>query len=196
MAAQVEILLTSEKFVKSVTSISDNLAGKYLLPAIREAQDMQLRNVLGDALLARLKTLVRADFNGDFNDDFLAAYDGSEPDYRDLLRRCQYFLAYTSVVEVLWKVSFKVANFGVVRDTDDNHQGASVEELSRTQAYWQAKADGCCLDLQNWLLERREKFPELSGAQCARIGSNLRSAATCGVWLGGPRGKRRGGRRR
>ena len=35
MAAQVEILLTSEKFVKSVTSISDNLAGKYLLPAIR-----------------------------------------------------------------------------------------------------------------------------------------------------------------
>ena len=33
-----EILLTSEAFVKSVTNVSDNLAGKYILPSIREAQ--------------------------------------------------------------------------------------------------------------------------------------------------------------
>ena len=31
-------LITSESFVKAVTSISDNIAGKYLLPSITELQ--------------------------------------------------------------------------------------------------------------------------------------------------------------
>ena len=53
-----EILLSSEQFVKSVTSISDNVAGKYLLPSLREAQDVGLRGIIGDTLLAKLKQLV------------------------------------------------------------------------------------------------------------------------------------------
>ena len=196
--ANIQILLTSEKFVKSVTSISDNVAGKYLLSAIREAQDVQLRNILGDALLQRLKNLVGADFNMDFSDDFLTSdkFAATELNYKDLLRRCQYFLAYTSVVEVLWRVSYKVANFGVVRNTDENMQGASGEEMERTRIFWQAKADSCCLDLQNWLLANRSLFPELSDSQCGKIKSNLMSAATCGIWLGGPRGKIIGGCKR
>lgn len=196
--ANIQILLTSEKFVKSVTSISDNVAGKYLLSAIREAQDVQLRNILGDALLQRLKDLVGADFNMDFPDDFQTSdkFAGIELNYKDLLRRCQYFLAYTSVVEVLWRVSYKVANFGVVRNTDENMQGASGEEMERTRTFWQAKADSYCLDLQNWLLANRSLFPELSDSQCYKIKSNLMSAATCGIWLGGPRGKMVGGGKR
>ena len=196
--ANVQILLTSEKFVKSVTSISDNVAGKYLLSAIREAQDIQLRNILGDALLQKLKDLVGADFNMDFSDDFQTPdkFTGTELNYKDLLRRCQYFLAYTSVVEVLWRVSYKVANFGIVRNTDENMQGASGEEMERTRTFWQAKADSYCLDLQNWLLANRSLFPELSDSQCCKIKSNLTSAATCGIWLGGPRGKMVGGCKR
>ena len=53
-----EILLSSEKFVKSVTSVSDNIAGKYILPSLREAQEQGLKGILGDALLAKLKSLV------------------------------------------------------------------------------------------------------------------------------------------
>ena len=34
-----EVLLTSEAFVKSATGLRDNLAGAYLLPSIREAQE-------------------------------------------------------------------------------------------------------------------------------------------------------------
>ena len=54
-----EILLSSEAFVKSVTSASDNLSGKYILPSLREAQEIGLRGILGDDLLAKLKDLIK-----------------------------------------------------------------------------------------------------------------------------------------
>ena len=50
-----EVLLTSEAFVKSQMSISDNVAGKYILPSIREAQDDGLREILGDNLYEAIK---------------------------------------------------------------------------------------------------------------------------------------------
>ena len=54
-----EILLSSEAFIKSVTNISDNVSGKYILTSLREAQDVGLRNILGDNLLEKLKALVK-----------------------------------------------------------------------------------------------------------------------------------------
>ena len=53
-----EILLTSERFVKSVTNVSDNLEGKYLQAGIREAGDIYLENILGSALVQALKRKV------------------------------------------------------------------------------------------------------------------------------------------
>jgi hypothetical protein len=44
-------LLTSTDFVKSNTNISDNISDKYLLATIKEAQNEDLRGVVGDALL-------------------------------------------------------------------------------------------------------------------------------------------------
>ena len=52
-----EILLTSEVFVKSVSNISDNVAGKYILPSIREAQEIKLKSILGSCLLSTLKMM-------------------------------------------------------------------------------------------------------------------------------------------
>lgn len=170
-----EILLTSEAFVKSATSISDNLAGKYLRPSIREAQDIGLRGILGDTLLERLKADVAA-----------GTIAGQ---YKILLDRAQYYLAYMAVVEVTGKVALKVANFGVVRTQDENVQTASQEDISGLRFYYQSKADHCCVELQNYLLNNRADFPELTEGDYNRIRANLYSAATCGVWLGGPRGR-------
>lgn len=192
-----DILLTSEKFVKSVTSISDNVAGQYLLPSIREAQEMGLRRILGDALLERLKGLVQTiGQRGSFSFDFSDAFDvDPNSDYRALLDHCQYYLAYMAVVELCGKVSYKIVNMGVVRTSDERVQPVSHDEMSKTEYYWQSKADAYAYELQRWLLEHRTQYPELAECHCARMRSNLRSAATCGLWLGGARGRRkRGGR--
>lgn len=181
-----EILLSSEAFVKSVTSISDNLSGKYVLPSLREAQEIGLKGILGDCLLSKLKSLVK---DGSINED-------SNVKYKELIDRCQYYLAYVTIVEVTNKTSFKIGNFGVVKSTDENLQVASQDEIAKMQYYYQSKADACCYELQGWLLDNRSSFPELSDCDCRRISSNLYSAATCGIFLGGARGKTKGRCRR
>ena len=174
-----EILLSSEAFVKSVTSASDNLSGKYILPSLREAQEIGLKGILGDALLSKLKGLIKS---GDLETEA----DGV---YKSLVDHCQYYLAYMTIVEVTNKVSYKVGNFGVTKTQDENLQVATQDEIAKMQYYYQSKADACCLDLQNFLLENRADYPELTECCCQRIASNLHSAASCGIFLGGARGK-------
>ena len=176
----MEILLSSEKFIKQVTSISDNVAGKYILPSLREAQEVGLKGILGGCLLERLKSLVS---DGSIDREENAAY-------KELLDRCQYYLAYRTMVEVCVKVSYKVGNFGVVKTTDEHVESANSDEIVRMQHYYEDKADGLCYGLQGWILDNRDFFPELEDCDCDRIESNLYSAASCGIWLGGPRGRK------
>lgn len=188
-----EILLTNEAFVKAVSNLSDNVAGKYLMPSIREAQEIKLKGILGHALLEKCKTLVkynqfRASFNLDFNNDFEWSFGGNE-NYRALIDECQYFLAYSTIVEVIYKTSFKLANMGLVKSADQNMQPPTKAEIDNQRAYYQSKADAEALRLQAYLLENQTKYPELNKNDIHRIHSNLYSAATCGLFLGGARGK-------
>ena len=176
--ATTEILLTSEAFIKSITSISDNLAGKYLLPSLREAQEVGLRSILGDCLLDALKGMVAEGMLDD------AA--------RELIENhVRYYLAYKTVTEVLYKSSFKVTNFGVAKSQDENLQVALTDEIGKLSYYYEAKADAACYRMQCWLLDHRAAFPALDDCGCRRMRANLYSAASCGLWLGGPRGKER-----
>lgn len=175
-----EILLSSEAFVKSVISASDNLSGKYILPSLREAQEIGLKGILGDDLLSKLKTLIK-------NNTLETESDGV---YKTLVDHCQYYLAYKTIVEVTNKVSYKIGNFGVTKTQDENLQVATQDEIAKMQYYYQSKADACCLDLQNFLLEHRTDYPELTECCCHKIESNLYAAATCGIFLGGARGRK------
>ena len=170
-----EYLLTSEDFIKSVTNISDNLSGKYLQGAIREAQEESLRSILGSRLLNKCKGLLAArELTGD---------------YKELVDRCQYVLAYTAITNVVLKASYKITNFGVAKSNDENLSVATMDEIVANQGYYQAKADAACYQLQTWLLENRTLFPELAACDCERMKSNITAAATCGIWLGGARGR-------
>jgi hypothetical protein len=174
-----EVLLTNEAFVKGVSSISDNLAGKYMLPSIREAQEVKYRGIVGDTLLAKLKELVGSG----------AIHQPENAAYKELVDQSQFLIAYNAIVEIAVKVTFKIANAGVVKTPDENIQVAAEPDMAKVQEYYQAKADSEALNLQNFLLNNRGSYPELSEGECHRIHSNLYSAATCGLWLGGPRGK-------
>lgn len=175
-----EILLTSEKFVKGTSNISDNVAGKFLLPCIREAQEVYLKGILGSCLLDAIKSRVA---DGTIDDT------EAEP-YKALLDECQYFLAYQSIVLLLPRVTYKVGNFGLSKSSDENLQVVTPDELARQEEFYQSMADARCYDLQGWLYERKEAYPELDECACSRLKSNLYSAATSGIWLGGPRAKR------
>ena len=176
-----EILLSSETFIKSVTNISDNVAGKYILSSLREAQEVSLKSIIGESLLEKLKTLVK---DGKIDQE-------GNLDYKYLVNKCQYYLAYMTIVELIYKVSYKIGNAGLVKTSDENLQVATLDEMIAQKEYYQGKADFHCYELQNFILNRRSAFPEVDDCTCRKIHANLYSAATCGIFLGGARGKRR-----
>lgn len=176
-----EVLLSSETFIKSVTNISDNIAGKYILSSLREAQEVGLKGILGERLLGKLKTLIS---KGEIDSE-------QNANYKSLVDKCQYYLAYMTIVELVYKVSYKIGNAGVVKTADENLQVASFEEISAQKEYYQGKADYFCMELQNYILDHRTDLPEVNDNDCHKIKSNLYSAATCGIFLGGARGKKR-----
>ena len=154
-----EILLSSENFIKSVTNISDNVNGKYILPALREAQEIDLKGIIGSTLLETLKILVA--------DDAVELQDNSH--YKDLIEQCQYFLAYTVVARLCVITSYKINNVCVNKASDENMEVVSLDEVYNIQSFYQKKADHYCSELQNFLLENRSKYPELNSNQCYKI---------------------------
>ena len=174
------VLLTSEKTVKELACINDNVASAYILSAITEAQETKLKSILGPALLASLKAKV---------EDGTLDVPGNEY-YKELVDQCQYFLAYTAVTELTYKTTFKITNFGVVRSSDENLSVPDFEDVAKVREYYQAKADYYCIELQTYAFKHWREFPELTANCRERIKSNLYSAASCGIFLGGARGKR------
>lgn len=174
-----DVLLTSEEFVKSYSNISNNVNGKYLRVAIREAQEIELREILGSCLLNKLKALVEAE-------ELELPENGI---YMEIIDQCQYFLAYTAVKNLCLTTSYKIDNIGVSQTYDENIQSMSLEDTYNIMEQYARKADYYCHLLQEFLISRKEFIPELTDSQCSCIQANLYHAATGGIWMGGRRGK-------
>lgn len=180
MEKKTEILLISEDTIKDNSAVSDNVAGKYIRAAIRAAQETSFRSLVGDALLGKLKDLVRDD----------EIDEAGNAAYKALLDVSQYYLLYTSLVELIPVVTVKIANAGAVKTPDEKVEVVSQEQVSLEQERYQGKADMECRRIQDYLLNNRAAYPELSECDCRRIHANLYSAASSGIFLGGARGRR------
>ena len=173
------VYLIDPELVKQLTNISSNIEGKVLGPAIIEAGNA-LRDVVGDALCDKLEELVaneKIDLDESLN-------------YKLLLDKSQYFLAYTAAALTTTLTAVKIDNFGVSRSTDEHIESLSLTDVFTISEHYQKKADEYCGKLQNWILKNKKKFPELTENQCNDIKANLYSAASCGIWLGGTRSPR------
>lgn len=170
-----DILLITEQSIKNITNISDNMSGKLLLTAIRESQEINLREILGDALLDELKRQV--------------AENDVRETYNHLILQCQYYLAYQSCANICMITSVKIDSAGLQRVSDEKMEPLPVSEVNQIHDYYQTKADFYCERLQHYLLQHKGDFPELNTRQCNTINANLYSSASCGIFLGGPRSK-------
>lgn len=177
----MEVLLISEKTVKTITNLDENIAGKFLQSAIREAQEINLQDIIGTRLLTKLKELVT---NNQLDDT-------ANQSYQYLIEKIQYYLAYQTIAGLPMKVAYKISNMGVMKTRDENTENASLSEVDLTKSYYQLKADDYAQRLQAYLRANRASFPELGQNECGDVKPNLSSAATCPIWLGGARGKGR-----
>lgn len=175
-----DILLTTESFVKQVTNISDNINGKVMQSAIRESQEMDLKQVVGSNMISKLKELVE---DGSIEEQENEAY-------KNLLDECQYFLAYATMAKLIPILTFKIDNIGVSSTQDENITTFNVEDTFEIKNYYDKKVDWYRMELQNYILENKSSLPEISTNTANKIHANLFSAASGGLWLGGKRGKR------
>lgn len=168
-------LLFQEDFVKGLLPLSENVGGGYLRTAMFEAQEVDLKGITGACLLDRLKAVAEA--------------GTLEPSiYTTAIDKCLFYLAYRTLVRLIPKVSFKVASAGTYQVEDERTQPLTAAMVNSLVDEYTNSADFFAYELQGWLLENKADLPELCGCDCERLRSNLLSAASCGIWLGGPRG--------
>lgn len=167
---RTEVLLTSEQFVKTVTNISDNLSGKLILPAIREAQFFGLKNIIGNKLYSSLLSAV-----GDGT-----IYDDDKVELKELLDISQYYLAYSAVANVVILTAVKIDNIGVVNVNDDKSSNIGLNDSFSIRDFYQKKADYYASQIQKCLKGMKGFIDSCN--------TNTYSAATSSIWLGGYRG--------
>lgn len=169
-----DVFLVSENAVRQLLAVSDNVAGQFTAVAIREAQEVDYRRVIGAALLDQLKGLVATQSIG------LPGY----VEYRALLDASQLYLAYAAAVRLMPRVQYKVANVGVFKAGDDHATPVSYDDTAAITDSYRTVRDAFCRDLQAYLLRHAGEFPELAECHCREIRAQLNHTATCGIYLG------------
>ena len=176
-----KILLVSEDYIKTNSNLNDNVWGDYLLPAIREAQDMGLQSIIGSCLYNQILTLV----------DNSTIADSGNTAYKVLLDEyIQPYLLYQVLTDLIPIIGTKLANLGTVISNDEHIINLTEAERSNLKHYYEMRADFYCRRMQEYLLNNKDLYPELKECDCERMRSNLKSAASTGMWLGGYRGRR------
>lgn len=176
-----KVLLVSEDTIKTYSGLNDNIWGKSLLPAIREAQEIGLQGIIGSCLYQSLCSKVE--------DGSIA--DPKNTAYKTLLdEQISYYMIYKTISDLIPIIGVKLANIGTVISNDERIQNLTEDERSRIDTYYEYRSDFYAKRLQEFLLNNKELYAELDECSCSQMKANLESAASTGLWLGGFRGKR------
>lgn len=171
----IKALVISENYMRTNFQISNNVETKYLIAAIETAQELYLQPIVGACLYNRLL-------------DGIAAGDLSDSE-RELLNVAKRFIGFRVMAELCTITTFKINNIGLNSTKDENVETFDVSDTMLVRQYFINQADFYAKRIQEFLLHNQKAYPELGCCDCHSIKKNLYSAASCGIWLGGPRGK-------
>ena len=175
------VLLISEDALKTYSNLNKNTFGDWILPAIREAQEMGLMPIIGECLYNKICELVA---DGSINDVLFTAY-------KDLLDdKIQPYLIYKTLSNIIPILNAKMANLGVVVTNDEHVVNLTQSESDLLKAYYSERCDFYTKRLQDFIKSNQSAFPEIS-CGCGKMQPNLESSEnSIGIWLGGSRGKK------
>ena len=160
--------------VKAASLVNYNCDDETLGYAIREAQDVYLKEILGNALLEKCVELA----SGDTLDN-----EGNEA-YKDLIDKYIYdFLVAKSQEQILIPISFKIRNIGVSQDSDTNVASQQFQNIIDLKNYWRTVSIDRGNRLKCFLNENKSAFPELDDCACGgSCGSpNLQLETNCNL---------------
>lgn len=143
-----DVLLVSEKTLKSEGLVCDNVDGMYLAPTIQFAQDAGLQPILGTNLYRRLKELVAS-----------GEIEGTQ--YQELLDvYVTPYLVNKVMANLPIPLIFKIRNAGVVSNYDTNIQQTSLNDAQYLIHYWDNRSAFYANRLEDYLCSSCGHFPE------------------------------------
>jgi hypothetical protein len=134
------VLLISEDYLKTESFLDDNVSGKYLLTAIKMAQDIELQSIIGTNLLHSIQKKVF---------DNVIELEANKR-YKDLLDNyIQPFLLYQVLSEIVIPISYKMSNFGVMQSSDEKDYAVDNKQINLVKKFYFDKANVYKERLQN-----------------------------------------------
>ena len=175
----LKVLLCSEDYIKTNSALNDNIFGKFLAPAIREAQELNLQIYLGECLYKRILGMVADNsITASTNESYKALLD----DY------IQPYLLYQIQANIVPVLNVKMTNIGSVVSKDEYINTLSQGNIDLVQRDFQLKADFYAQRMLNFILNHSSEF-NLDECACKELNAHLDSSASTTIWLGGLSGQ-------
>lgn len=168
------VLLISEKYLKTNSLINDNVDACYIVPAIQTAQELGLQPIIGTVLYNKLVELVAS---GDISD---------WADYKELLDT--YILPYLTwrvLADIQVPLFGKVRNSGTVQSQDLQTQQLSIKDVQYIKNDYETKAVFYGNRLTDYLHANHSKYPEYCTIEsCADMPSAGGGETYSGIYMG------------
>ncbi len=146
-----KILLISEQTLKQLSPLSPNMDGVYLYPSICLAQDLDLTNIIGSALVSRLCKLVSSGEIDDYSD------------YKFLLDEyVTNYLVWAVTANIVPLINYKLANAGTSTNNDTQRSTLDYSNSKNLKLQYENYADAYATKMKDYLCYNSSKFPEYS----------------------------------
>lgn len=165
-----EVLLISEKTLKSESYINDNVGSEMILPAIQTAQDIKLQPLIGCTLYEELKSQVAA---GQVNEPYLTL----------LTKYIKPFLIYAVMADIQIPLAFKIrASGAAVQSNTEYTYNSDRKDTQMIAGYYEDKMNFYGFRLTDYLNKNSSLFPEYHSSGCG-CGGDLKQGFNCGIFL-------------
>lgn len=178
------VYFISEKNIKDYSNIDLNTDTHYILPAIRESQEIDLQTLIGKRLYTILQDTI-TDGKIDDEDNLV---------YKEMLSIIKYYLVYTVMSNIILTVNFKINNGGIQQASDEHLQPIDMKNAKELKQYYTNKADFYANRLREYMIRN---YDELGIKEdCLNdLRAQVDNIAPCQIYLGGAQNSKNSRRR-
>lgn len=172
-----KIKLVTPEYIKSQSTVSENMDEKYVNPAIYTAQTQDLQALIGTKLSSKLCELVDEQT---IDDPENAAYKELYEDY------VQPYLVPCVQAEIVIANIMKTRNAGQVQYYDTNITNSSIKDIQYLAQHYRDQAAFLGNRLTEWLKCNLKNFPEYRAycaCKCDGMSPNPKSSINIGLVL-------------
>ena len=167
------MFITVEELKQTV--LNANIDAEYIQPAIGEAEDVYLREILGDALYNELASQIN-------NNALIGNYATLVNSY------IKPYLTYKVQSILVVPINFKMRNAGVISQYDQGFTTSNVKDTAYLADHYNSRAEFYANRLTTYLQQNNADFPEY-GYSDENVTNPVTSQNATTLYLGGTRKK-------